>query len=236
MPRKDTPRLGMAYGWLRGEDWWGDPTSMNRVVTDALLHPAPLSMTLSEPPAGAAEGDQYLVPAGAIGEWTGRDHALATFVEGRWLFVPPFEGLRVRVRDFAFVWFNGEEWEPEEISAIPDPAQGTRYDIGISVGYAPEPGETLLVLPIAQNMILPAGAAGSRATTIAPPSAAVQLAIYRNSAQIGTVTFSASGFSGILTVPANTNFLAGDRLRVACPLSLPSNFKEFGIVLRMSLL
>lgn len=236
MPRKDTPRLGMAYGWLRGEDFWGGPTSTNRVLHDALFHPAPISMTLTEPPEVVEDGDQYIVALGGTGPWDGFDNHLAMVVEGQWFFAPLFYGLRVRVRDLeTFFFWNGDEWEPEPVSGAPGPELGTRYDVSISVGYAPEPGEALLVLPIVQSMILPAGGAGSLATIIAPPAAGVQLSIMRNGSQVGTVVFSSSSFSGILNIPSNITFAPGDRLRVVCPPTLPENFKEFGIVLRMSL-
>lgn len=236
MPRKDTPRYKMAYGWLRGEDWWGDPTSNNRVALDALLHPLALSMTLTEPPADNADGDCYIVAQGAIGAWEGKADHLAMYVEGEWWFFAPVEGVRVRVRGLAFFWWDGEAWIPEEVSGIPDPEEGTRYDISISVGYPPEPGETLLVLPIPQAMMLGKDAPGSRATILSPPSQGVQLAIMRNGGQVGSVVFSSSSFSGTLLVPNNVTFAVGDRLHVMCPPNLPDRFQEFGIVLRMTLL
>lgn len=236
MPRKDTPRFGLAYGWLRGEDWWGDPTSANRVVTDLLLHPAPISNTVTEPPPDAEEGDHYIVPPGALGAWQNRDNSLAMMVEGKWVFVKPTYGLRVRIRSLGiFAWWNGETWEPEAVSPLQDPEIGTRYDVSISVGYGPDPGETLLVLPIVQRMTLPADAPESLATIVSPPSSLVQLAIMRNGSQVGTVTFSASSFNGTINVPSDAVFAQGDRLRVVCPMKLPNRFENFGIVLRMSL-
>lgn len=237
MPRKDTPRFGTAYGWLRGEDWWGDPTSDNRVLYDALLHPYVLSTTSVTPPSGAENGDQYIVAVGGQGPWLGHDNSLATLVEGTWRFVRPVRGVRVRVHDInIFIWWDGESWVPEDVSGVPDPDLGTRYDIAMSVGYGPEPNETLLFLPIVQAMYLGAGAPGSHASVLTPPTAGVQLTISRNGSQIGTVTYTSSDFNGIISVPADVPFAPGDRLRINCPLTLPPDFENFGMVLRMTLI
>lgn len=237
MPRKDTPRFKLAYGWDRGEDWWGDPTSENRVMTDALLHPAPISNTLMEPPADAIDGDQYIVPVGATGAWEGQDNKLAMLVEGSWVFVAPVYGLRVRVRSVGmFLWWDGEKWEPEPLSPIPSVEQGKAYDIAISVGYAPDPGEMLLILPIVQSMALPEGGAGSMATAAAPPIQDVRLEIRRNGVEVGGIIFRRSTFGGEFDIPGNVVFGPGDRLQVMCPLTLPANFQGFGAVLRLVLL
>lgn len=237
MPRKDTPRFKAAYGWLRGEDWWGDPTSENRLLYDALMHPYARSASQTEPPDFPEDGDQYIVPAGATGDWENHEFELAMMVEGVWRFFKPIPGVRVRIADAGyFAWWDGEHWVPEPVSAVPDPEEGTRYDIALSVGYAPEPSETLLMLPIPQPMMLGKGAPGSLATILTPPPAGVQLSIARNGAQVGTITYTSSSFSGIIAVPTDVMFAAGDRLRVYCPLTVPNNFRDFGAVLRFTLL
>lgn len=253
VPRKDTPRLNSAYGWLRGEDWWGDPTSYNRLLYDSLFHPSVISMTATAPPAAAEPGDQYIVAAGAEGIWEGHENYLAMLVESDldnfeahlaalvvegWLLIPPFDGLRVRARDIGqFVYWNAEyeQWLAEPVSAVPDPDEGTRYDIAMSVGYAPEPGETLLVLPIVLPMLLGMGAPGSRATIITPPSQGVQLPIMRNGGQVGTLVFGTSSFDGVFNIAETVQFAPGDRLRVVCPPILPAGLENFGMVLRMTL-
>ena len=78
MPRESTSRLDFGYGWLRGEDWWGDPMSDNMVMLDALMHPSVVTMTLPAPPDAATVGEQYIVASGAAGLWSGQDGSLAT--------------------------------------------------------------------------------------------------------------------------------------------------------------
>lgn len=65
---------------------------------DALTHPVALSATVSSPPP-AADGDAFVVPVGAIGEWAGHDNTLAVFDNGGWLFLSPRRGWRVWVED-----------------------------------------------------------------------------------------------------------------------------------------
>lgn len=236
MPRQIAPRQKLSYGWLRGEDYWGDPMSDNMVYTDAMLHPAPVSMTQSTPPVGAADGVQYIIPMGAQYEWGDYPNFLTMAMDGKWVFFEPFYGLRVRVKDYTFVWFDGEKWTPEPASGATDPEVATRYDLAISVGYAPEPQETLLILPIVQPMRLDAGATLSMATAVSPPVSPANLLMYRNGSQIGTIVFSPSSFNGTFLVPMDVTFGIGDRLRVITSTGFPEAFGDFGTVLRLSLL
>lgn len=237
MPRKDTPRYGTGYGWERGEDFWGDPTSENRVLYDALLHPYALSATLTSPPGDTREGDQYIVPDAALGAWSGQANKLAMLVEGEWRFYAPIPGVRVRIEDAGFfAWWDGEAWVPEPVSGVPNPGEGRNYDIALSVGYPPEPLETLLVLPLPQAMILGKDALDSTATILRPPRTGVQLTIARNGSPVGAIGFTPSSFNGVLSVSANVTFAPRDRLTITCPLVVPPDFKDFGAVLRMTLI
>lgn len=236
MPRQIAPRQKLSYGWLRGEDHWGDPMSDNMVYTDAMLHPAPESMTLAVPPVNPIDGVQYIIPVGAQDEWENYPNFLTMAIKGQWVFFQPFYGLRARVKDYTFVWFDAEKWTPEPASNAAPPETATRYDIAVSVGYAPEPDETLLMLPIVQPMRLDAGATMSMATAVTPPVSPANLPMYRNGVQIGTVVFSPSSFNGIFLVPMEVTFGIGDRFSVITSTGFPETFGDFGMVLRMSLL
>lgn len=237
MPQIDSSRLKLGHGWFRGEDWWGDPMSQNMRMVDALSHPYVKSMTLNEPPALPVLGDQYIVSEQATGEWLSADNALATYTDKGWFFISAFEGLRVRVANPAgFYWWTGTSWLGEPVSVNADPLQGRRYDISVSVGYPPEPNETVLVLPIIQAMTLPANAIGSLATATNPPTSPVILSIMRNGIYVGTVLYTSSSFAGSFTVLSAVTFAMGDRLTVTMPNSVPETFRNFGMVLRMTLI
>lgn len=234
MPRQPSARIDFGYGWLRGEDWWGDPMSDNMVMMDALLHPSVKTMTLSSPPASSEVGDQYIVADGAAGTWTNEDGKLATRYEDRWRFVAPFRGLRLFVDDLdEFYWFNGEQWVSEKDgSGGVDPNTGKRYDVLCSVGYPPEPFESLLVVPLLEVVTLPKDAVGSKAVAQNIPSSNVTFTIYRNGVSVGTVTFTTAGFTGTFNVPADAVFSIGDVLSVQAGEQVPGNFQNFGIALR----
>jgi hypothetical protein len=235
MPRESTSRLDLGYGWLRGEDWWGDPMSDNMVMLDALLHPSVLTMTLTVPPDTAAVGEQYIVAQGAAGLWSGQDGALATRYLDRWRFVPPFKGMRIFVADLdAFHWYNGAAWLNEADGAAGiDPNAGLHYDILCSVGYPPEPLETVLIVVISQAMTLPKNAVGSRAASYSVPRVGVQANILRNGSVIGQVLFPSNDFAALFTVPNQVLFAPGDRLTVQLGQAVPADFETFGITLRM---
>ena len=63
-------------------------------ITDALLHCA-MEGEAAAPPGAPVDGETWLVAAGASGDWTGQDHALACRQGGNWIFVQPRDGMRV---------------------------------------------------------------------------------------------------------------------------------------------
>ena len=65
---------------------------------DVISHPYLKSRTVAVPPA-ASEGDVYLIPAGASGDWSGHDGKLAEYRNGIWEYFDPFDGLNVFVAD-----------------------------------------------------------------------------------------------------------------------------------------
>ena len=68
---------------------------------DLLVQPAVRSASLTTPPAAPAEGDAYLVAAGAGGDWAGRDGQLALWRDGAWSFRIAADGWQLYVEDSA---------------------------------------------------------------------------------------------------------------------------------------
>ncbi len=66
---------------------------------DQLVQPVVKSRTTAAPPVSPAEGDAYIVAAGATGAWAGKDSRLATFAAGAWSFRVAGEGWVVFVTD-----------------------------------------------------------------------------------------------------------------------------------------
>ncbi len=68
---------------------------------DQLVQPAVKSRTTTVPPGGPAEGDTYIVAAGATGAWAGKDGKFAAWLSGAWSFRTPAEGWLAYVADTA---------------------------------------------------------------------------------------------------------------------------------------
>ena len=78
---------------------------------DALLFARFLDRDLTAPPSSPADGDTYLVHAGATGDWTGEDGKIAFCADGAWRFYAPFTGLAAYVVDESkLIVFNGSAW------------------------------------------------------------------------------------------------------------------------------
>jgi hypothetical protein len=89
---------------------WFHNEALQRV--DTLLCPVVESAPLAQPPASPAEGQCFIVAAGAAGAWAGHDGALAAFTPGGWRFISPIEGLRVLDRASGEIWLRrGGSWE-----------------------------------------------------------------------------------------------------------------------------
>lgn len=83
---------------------------------DALLHLRALSASLAAEPAAPAEGDAYIIPAGASGaQWSAFAAGdVAAFQDGAWRAAAPKPGWRAYVADAdGFIYFDGAAWTNE---------------------------------------------------------------------------------------------------------------------------
>lgn len=78
---------------------------------DGLVMPAVKDRDLTAPPGSPADGDVYLVAAGATGDWAGHDDEIAHYWSG-WLFTSPREGFRLWVEDEDLeIYYDGSAWQ-----------------------------------------------------------------------------------------------------------------------------
>ncbi|KAA2283464.1 DUF2793 domain-containing protein, partial [Arenimonas fontis] len=91
MPLTD-PNLGLAYGWTLGESGWHTGMDANLKRLGAVVGLSVTSRSTTTPPASPAEGDRYIVPAGATGAWAGRTDQIAVWVNGAWEYHAPKVG------------------------------------------------------------------------------------------------------------------------------------------------
>lgn len=240
MPRQETGRYKLSYGWLRGEDFWGDPVSLNFVLNDMLHHPCVKSMSLVQPPAVVAVGEMYVVPASATGAFAGHDNTLAIWtkndVGSQWVFCTPARGVRVRCDNPAgWFWWDGAQWRSEDYVENPPAPLGSRYDINISVGFEALPNDRLCAVYLPQAMVLPKDAPASGGRSEGWPPGTIVMTICRNSAPVGTVTFTGAAQTAVVAVADDVIFGAGDLVTLVMPETVMAGFQNYGITLRFIL-
>lgn len=80
-------------------------------ILDAIVQLSVESRTLGVPPASPAEGARYIVAAGAVGDWAGKEGQLALYADGLWGFFAPQPGWQAWVvADAAAVVYDGAGW------------------------------------------------------------------------------------------------------------------------------
>ena len=106
-----------------------DAAAQLRVVSSALL----------APPASAAEGESYLVPAGATGEWAGSAGRIAVRSNGGWTYLAPKAGWRAWDEGLAaHRTFDGAGWTLDAVAVSPHGA-AVRWRV-IEFDHAVTPG------------------------------------------------------------------------------------------------
>lgn len=93
------PNLGLVYGWTLGESGWHAGMDANLKRLGAVVGLAVTSRTTTTPPASPAEGDRYIVPAGATGAWAGRTDQIAVRIAGAWEYHVPKVGWLAYIED-----------------------------------------------------------------------------------------------------------------------------------------
>ncbi|MCR4268272.1 DUF2793 domain-containing protein [Nitratireductor sp. ZSWI3] len=82
-------------------------------MLDGLLQLSVADRDLASPPPAPADGDRYIVAAGADDAWTGWDGAVAHFVDGAWERLSPRAGWRAWIEDEARILVHdGSGWQP----------------------------------------------------------------------------------------------------------------------------
>ncbi len=80
-------------------------------VLDALVQSAVLSRALTVAPATPADGDRYIVPAGATGIWAAQVGKIAAYQDGVWAYYGPRTGWTVWVvAESALLIYSGGAW------------------------------------------------------------------------------------------------------------------------------
>ncbi len=105
MPAQTEPNSGLKYGWTPGESGWAPDMDGNLLAIGRVLGQlAVISRAVTDPATlTPADGDRYIVAAGAVGAWTGQDANVAVWdaASGTWAFYAPSEGWLAYIQDEA---------------------------------------------------------------------------------------------------------------------------------------
>ena len=139
-----TPRLALPFilpGQAQKEAFHNEALA----ALDGLVHLA-VSGTAAAPPAEPAEGESWIVAAGASGEWAGQAGRVAIRTAGGWRFLVPVPGMSVWDHGAGHSRFwSGAAWSDGKLPvagilvegkqvvgprlpAVPSPSGGTTID------------------------------------------------------------------------------------------------------------
>ncbi|TIX49373.1 DUF2793 domain-containing protein [Alteraurantiacibacter aquimixticola] len=119
-----SPRFGLPFlfpGQAQKEFFVNEA----HALADLLLHPA-IEGEAGTPPANPADGECWLVAAGASDGWAGHDGELACHQAGNWIFATPRNGMTVldqaagQLRRYADGWHMA--------STVAEPSGGSVVD------------------------------------------------------------------------------------------------------------
>lgn len=131
MPRINAPGLGLGYGWNHGESGVDVKNGFdaNFLTTSVLLNLSVKSRTTTLP-GSPANGDIYIVPAGA----GGNANRVAARSAGEWHYFTPKRNWEARVEDEsdALVRFNGSAWVSAETGGGSEMAVATLSSIVVT--------------------------------------------------------------------------------------------------------
>lgn len=115
------------------------------VRLDIAVQGAAVAAGANTPPAAPASGNAWILGDAPEGAWTGHAREVASWIEGGWRFLAPFEGLRfwipgdqvfalfsegqwVAGRNYGRLFVGGRQVVGPRAGAIGEPAGGTMVD------------------------------------------------------------------------------------------------------------
>jgi hypothetical protein len=224
-----TPILGLD----ELEDSQSQPHVPVNAATRALEQYAQLltlDQDLSSPPA-AAEGDAYIVAAGATGAWAGWDNSIA-YYSGGWLRIEPRVGMTAYVADEdAYYKYLGDSPGGWDLWTLDSGVVSQPYDVGAQLSGAPTASLVMLRYKFPRTVVFPAGLTDSQGVAATAATAQTDLDIKKNGASVGTMRFAAAGTSASFIQASQQTYNAGDILTVVAPASPDATLANVSFVL-----
>ncbi|MFT6887487.1 MAG: hypothetical protein ACJAWZ_003713 [Paracoccaceae bacterium] len=128
----ETPKLSLPL-LAAGQAQKHIPVNEALSRLDALFMLSVFGRSAITPPASPSEGDRWIVPTGATGDWTGDEQRIAVWINGGWDYIDPQVGWRCWVEDEGIeVLFDSGVW-----SALIVPGGGVGVIQTLSFEHAP---------------------------------------------------------------------------------------------------
>ena len=126
-----TPRFALPY-LFAGQTQKEFFVNEAHALIDLLLQPV-IDGESNTPPPAPIEGETWLVDDNPTGLWTDQAGAVAGFIGGNWLFIPPVNGLRVWDRAVNQQLIYRDSWQqPQEPT---DVTGGSVVDIELRAAF-----------------------------------------------------------------------------------------------------
>lgn len=195
-------------------------------VLDILVQSAVIDKDLATPPGSPASGDLYIVASSPTGAWVGHTNHLAYYRSG-WVFVVPFEGLAVYVKDEDLRYvYDGSAW----VYAVP--LFGSAYDFGASFEATPTASQVVGRVQIGRNITVPADMAGASGAVQVNPTATFAVDVQDDGVSIGTISVNTSGFFTFTTAGGTAKSIAaGSVVKFIAPGTVDTTVAGFSAVL-----
>jgi len=103
--------LGLSHSWAFRESGWKTGMDANLLKLDALVQLNVISNVVTAPPGGESDGDIYIIPAGATGDWSGKTNQIAVYVVSAYSYYTPNTGFLAYVQADGNVYaYSGAAW------------------------------------------------------------------------------------------------------------------------------
>lgn len=214
MPARIFPNLGLKGGYDEHESGWADDMSLNLLIL-SVLSQGSVAEKVSVEPGAPTPGLVVILDEteptnpNTIAVWEGEVGAET------WTYIEPKQGwIMWNVDTQEYLTFDGTEWVT---LALGGGGGSTDYRVGFFFVGTPTASEVLLRHVFTDAVTFADEFAGAYAKIATNPTATFVLAVQKNGAGVGTISFSTVGVPTFATTGTTVVFAAGEEMEILAP-------------------